>query len=156
MDGVNRFIANLAGTFKLLGHEVFILSWSHRGAAEELSRWFKTVHGLGVEVDVAALRAPEDRDRWLTMLFDWFTKGSIRSQYSEVNDLTLVDAEPREYLKLKSYRDLLELAMKRPTKLNLLRASAHPLVKAILSLRMLMVVIAAKSSCARPLRVERW
>ncbi|MEM1712443.1 MAG: hypothetical protein QXX39_02185, partial [Acidilobaceae archaeon] len=56
------------------------------------------------------------------------------SQYSEVNDLTLVDAEPREYLKLKSYRDLLELAMKRPTKLNLLRASAYPLVKAILSL----------------------
>ncbi|MEM4977158.1 MAG: class I SAM-dependent methyltransferase, partial [Desulfurococcaceae archaeon] len=41
----------------------------------------------------------------------------LEAYYSEVNDLTLVDAEPREYLKLESYRDLLELAMKRPTKL---------------------------------------
>ncbi|MEM1632378.1 MAG: class I SAM-dependent methyltransferase [Thermofilum sp.] len=78
------------------------------------------------------------------------------SQYSEVNDLTLVDAEPREYLKLKSYRDLLELAMKRPTKLNLLRASAYPLVKAIPSLRMLIVVIAEKASRAKPRKTARW
>ncbi|MEM1623947.1 MAG: hypothetical protein QW543_07475 [Sulfolobales archaeon] len=134
MDGVNRFIANLAGTFKLLGHEVFILSWSHRGAAEELSRWFKTVHGLGVEVDVAALRAPEDRDRWLTMLFDWFTKGSIRSQYSGVNDLTLVDAEPRRLSGAQVLPRPIRACHERPTKLNLLRASAYPLVKAILSL----------------------
>ncbi|MEM4005469.1 MAG: glycosyltransferase, partial [Desulfurococcaceae archaeon] len=75
LDGVNRFIANLAEAFELLGHEVFILSWSHRGVVEELGRWFKTVHGLDVEVKVATLRGPEDRDRWLTMLFDWFTKG---------------------------------------------------------------------------------
>jgi len=76
LDGINRFIANLAEAFELLGHEVFILSWSHRGVVEELGRWFKTVHGLDVEVKVATLRGPEDRDRWLTMLFDWFTKGS--------------------------------------------------------------------------------
>ncbi|MEM4004199.1 MAG: hypothetical protein QXM43_01035 [Desulfurococcaceae archaeon] len=51
-------------------------------------------------------------------------------------------------------RDLLELATKRPTKLNLLRASAYPLVKAIPSLRILIVVAAAeKSICAsKPLR----
>ncbi len=76
LGGVNRFIANLAEAFKLLGHEVFILSWSHRDVMEELSRWFKTVHGLDVEVEVTTLRGPEDRDRWFTMLFDWFTKGS--------------------------------------------------------------------------------
>ncbi|MEM0235472.1 glycosyltransferase family 4 protein [Thermofilum sp.] len=75
LDGVNRFIANLAEAFKLLGHEVFILSWSHRGDVEELGRWFKTVHGLDIEVEVFTLRGPEDKDRWLTMLFDWFTKG---------------------------------------------------------------------------------
>ncbi|MEM2197194.1 MAG: glycosyltransferase family 4 protein [Sulfolobales archaeon] len=75
LDGINRFIANLAEAFKLLGHEVFILSWSHRDVVEELGRWFKTVHGLDVEIEVATLRGPEDKDRWLTMLFDWFTKG---------------------------------------------------------------------------------
>ncbi|MEM0240943.1 MAG: glycosyltransferase family 4 protein [Candidatus Nezhaarchaeales archaeon] len=76
LDGVNRFIANLAEAFKLLGHEVFIMSWSYGGVVEELGKWFKTVHGLDVEVEVVTLRGPEDKDRWLTMLFDWFTKGS--------------------------------------------------------------------------------
>ncbi|MEM0233218.1 MAG: glycosyltransferase family 4 protein [Candidatus Nezhaarchaeales archaeon] len=76
LDGVNRFIANLAEAFKLLGHEVFILSWSYRGVVEELGKWFKTVHGLDVEVEVVTLRGPEDRDKWFTMLFEWFTKGS--------------------------------------------------------------------------------
>ncbi|MEM4452188.1 MAG: hypothetical protein QW182_03150 [Thermosphaera sp.] len=38
LDGVNRFIANLAEAFKLLGHEVFILSWSLRGVVEDLGK----------------------------------------------------------------------------------------------------------------------
>jgi len=76
LDGVNRFIANLAEAFKLLGHEVFILSWCYKDVREGLSRWFKIVHGLDVEVEVATLRGPEDRDKWITMLFDWLTKGS--------------------------------------------------------------------------------
>ncbi|MEM4488595.1 MAG: glycosyltransferase family 4 protein [Desulfurococcaceae archaeon] len=76
LDEVNSVIVNLAEAFKPLGHEVFILSWSYRGVVEELNRWFKTVHGLDVEVEVATLRGPEDRDRWLTMLLDWFTKGN--------------------------------------------------------------------------------
>ncbi|MEM4553781.1 MAG: glycosyltransferase [Ignisphaera sp.] len=76
LDGVNRFIANLAEAFKLLEHEVFILSWSYRGVVEDLGKWFKIVHGLDVEIEVATLRGPEDKDMWLTMLFDWFTKGS--------------------------------------------------------------------------------
>ncbi|MEM2622834.1 MAG: hypothetical protein QXI35_08235, partial [Candidatus Nezhaarchaeales archaeon] len=76
LDGVNRFIANLAEAFKLLGHEVFILSWSLRGVVEDLGKWFKTTHGLDIEVKVTTLRGPEDRDRWFAMLFNWFTKGS--------------------------------------------------------------------------------
>ncbi|MEM3713149.1 MAG: glycosyltransferase family 4 protein [Thermoproteota archaeon] len=76
LDGVNRFIANLAEAFKLLGHEVFILSWCYKDVKEELNRWFKTVHGLDVEVEVATLRGLEDRDKWITMLFDWLTKGN--------------------------------------------------------------------------------
>jgi len=76
LDGVNKFIAILAEAFRLLGHEVLVLSWSYRDVKGELNKWFKAVHGLDVEVKVATLRGPEDRDKWITMLFDWFTKGS--------------------------------------------------------------------------------
>ncbi|MEM4888747.1 MAG: hypothetical protein QXJ64_04840, partial [Thermosphaera sp.] len=80
----------------------------------------------------------------------------LEARYSEINDLTYVDAEPGEHVKLKSYRDLLKLAIRRPTKLNILRALAYPLVKVIPNLRMLVVVVAEKSSCAKLLEVKRW
>ncbi|MEM4847439.1 MAG: hypothetical protein QW794_06750 [Thermosphaera sp.] len=70
----------------------------------------------------------------------------LEARYSEVNDLTYVDAEPGEYVKLRSYRDLPKLITRRPTKPNMLRALAYPLVKAISSLRMLIVVVAEKTS----------
>ncbi|MEM4947492.1 MAG: hypothetical protein QXH05_05035 [Thermosphaera sp.] len=70
--------------------------------------------------------------------------------------MTLVDAEPGEYVKLRSYRDLLKLTARKPTKLNMLRALAYPLVKAIPSLRMLVVVIAERSGCVNPPEVRRW
>ncbi|MEM2197353.1 MAG: class I SAM-dependent methyltransferase [Sulfolobales archaeon] len=80
----------------------------------------------------------------------------LEARYSEVNDLTYVNAEPGEHVKLKSYLDLLKLAARKPTKLNLLRALAYPLVKAIPSLRMLVVVVAEKAGCVEPRRVARW
>ncbi|MEM1832463.1 MAG: hypothetical protein QXJ97_13155 [Desulfurococcaceae archaeon] len=71
--------------------------------------------------------------------------------------MTYVNAEPGEYVKLKSYLDLLKLIARRPTKLNLLRALAYPLVKAIPSLRMLIVVVAEKTSSTMfPQRTTRW
>ncbi len=47
-------------------------------------------------------------------------------------------------LKTALYVDLLRLTIRRPTKLNLLRAVAYPLVKFIPSLRMFLVVISKK------------
>ncbi|MEM1510273.1 MAG: methyltransferase domain-containing protein, partial [Thermofilaceae archaeon] len=81
----------------------------------------------------------------------------IRSLYSEINDLTHVDAESGDYPRLKSYRDLLKLAIVRPTKLNILRALAYPLVKVIPSLRMLVAVVAEKAGyIGSPQRTTRW
>jgi len=44
----------------------------------------------------------------------------VEFYYSAVNDLTYVDAEPEDYKRLRGYADLLKLAIKKPTKLNLL------------------------------------
>ncbi len=80
----------------------------------------------------------------------------LEARYSEVNDLTYVNPEPGEYLKLKSYLDLLKLAARKPTKLNMLRALACPLVKAVPSLIMLIVVVAKSASCIDPRKLVRW
>lgn len=77
LDGVNRFIANLADGLKALGNEVFIVSWSYQGVNHrELARWFREAHGLDHEFEVHVLRGPEKRDKWTTMMYDWYTKGS--------------------------------------------------------------------------------
>jgi len=70
----------------------------------------------------------------------------LRSFYSDVNDLTYVDAEAEEYFKLGTYRRLVRLALRRPTRLNILRFLAYPVVKALPGLRMLIVVVAEKVS----------
>ena len=81
----------------------------------------------------------------------------LEARYSEVNDSTYVNAELGEYVKLRSYRDLLKLAARRPTKLNIVRALVYSLVKAIPSLRMLIVVVAEKTSSTMfPQRTTRW
>jgi len=80
----------------------------------------------------------------------------LRSFYSDVNDLTFVDAEVEEYLELGTYRRLLRLVLRRPTKLNILRLFVYPLVKAFPSLRMLIVVAAEKVSESAEARVYRW
>ncbi|MEM1831693.1 MAG: hypothetical protein QXJ97_09230 [Desulfurococcaceae archaeon] len=81
----------------------------------------------------------------------------LEARYSEVNDSTYVNAELGEYVKLRSYRDLPKLAARRPTKLNIVRALVYSLVKAIPSLRMLIVVVAEKTIYIESLRgVARW
>ncbi|MEM1831080.1 MAG: hypothetical protein QXJ97_06070 [Desulfurococcaceae archaeon] len=59
-------------------------------------------------------------------------------------------------MKLESYLDLLNLATRKPTKLNMLRALVYPLVKAAPGLRILIVVVAERSGCVRPFEVRRW
>ncbi|MEM4469170.1 MAG: hypothetical protein QXS32_08910 [Candidatus Nezhaarchaeales archaeon] len=80
----------------------------------------------------------------------------LEARYSEINDLTLVNAEPGEHMKLKSYRDLLKFVARKPTKLNILRALACPLVKAVPSLIMLIVVVAKSTGCIEPRKLVRW
>jgi hypothetical protein len=79
----------------------------------------------------------------------------VKAYYSAVNDLTYIDAKPDDYLRLSSYRDLVRVAIERPTRLNVLRVLAYSLVKLRPSLRQL-VVVGAKSE--RPLlrSLERW
>jgi len=68
----------------------------------------------------------------------------VKAYYSAVNDLTYIGAEPEEYSKISRYMDLVKIAIKRPTKLNVLRTLAYPLVKIVPSLRQLIVVIGIK------------
>jgi len=59
-------------------------------------------------------------------------------------------------LELGTYRQLLCLAFRRPTRLNVLRLLAYLLVKAFPSLRMLIVTVAEKAFSAEVAEVRRW
>jgi hypothetical protein len=80
----------------------------------------------------------------------------VEFYYSAVNDLTYVDAEPEDYKRLRGYADLLKLAIRKPTRLNLLCAAAYPLVKLVPSLRMLIVAVSQKHREPAPTAIERW
>ena len=67
-----------------------------------------------------------------------------------------VEADPCDYLRMHGYHDLIRILLKRPSKTNLLRAIAFPLVKAIPTLRMLIVIVAEKTRYLRPSLTERW
>jgi len=84
----------------------------------------------------------------------------IEAYYSIVGDLIYVDAdvdaEHDEYLKISGYKELIKIAVKRPTKLNTLRALAYPIVKLVPSLRELIVVIGIKVREPSVKLIERW
>ena len=69
----------------------------------------------------------------------------VRAYYSIVNDLAFIDANLEEYLKIASCKDLLQVAIRKPTKQNILRLLAYPIVKLRSSLRQLIVVVAVKT-----------
>jgi len=92
----------------------------------------------------------------IEQLLNKYGFNAVESFYSDVNDLTFVDAEGDEYLTLGSYPRLLALAIRRPTKLNLLRAAAYPVLKLVPSLRMLIVIVAQKITAPNAVKVERW
>jgi len=81
---------------------------------------------------------------------------AMKAYYSIVNDLAFIDADPEEYLKIASYKDLIQIAIKRPTKLNILRPLAYPIVKLRPSLRQLIVVVAVKAREPPTKLFERW
>jgi 2-polyprenyl-3-methyl-5-hydroxy-6-metoxy-1,4-benzoquinol methylase len=69
----------------------------------------------------------------------------IKAYYSIVNDLTFINADPEGYLRVSSSKDLVRIVLKKPTKLNILRLLAYPIVKLRPSLRQLIVVVATKT-----------
>jgi len=80
----------------------------------------------------------------------------IKAYYSAVNDLTLIDADPEEYLRISGFKDLVRIALKKLTKLNILRLLAYLIVKIRPSLRQLIVVVATKAREPTVRVLERW
>ena len=80
----------------------------------------------------------------------------IKAYYSIVNDLTCIDADPEEYLRILSFKDLVRIVLKKPTKLNVLRLLAYPIVKIKPSLRQLILVVATKARESTVQVLERW
>jgi SAM-dependent methyltransferase len=70
---------------------------------------------------------------------------AIKAYYSIANDLTNIDADPEEHLTIPGFKDLVRIALKKPTKLNTLRLLAYPIVKIRPNLRQLIVVVATKA-----------
>jgi len=80
----------------------------------------------------------------------------IKAYYSIVNDLTYIDVDPEEHLRVPSFKDLLRIALKKPTKLNILRLPAYPIVRLRPSLRQLIVIVATKAREPNVQVPERW
>ena len=76
--------------------------------------------------------------------------------YSLISDLTYIDADQEDYLRVKGYRGLIRITVKRPTKVNILRTLAYPLVKLRPSLRQSIIIIATKAKERKLKAVERW
>jgi len=80
----------------------------------------------------------------------------VKACYSIVNDLTFINTDPEEYLRISSFKDLARIVLKKPTKLNTLRLLAYPIVKLRPSLRQLIVVVATKAQEPTVQVLERW
>ncbi|QOJ79275.1 class I SAM-dependent methyltransferase [Infirmifilum lucidum] len=80
----------------------------------------------------------------------------VFKEYTPVNDLSFIDCSEEEYKSLRSYVDLLKAAIKRPSKIRVLRAAAYPVVRMVPSLRMLMALVGRKAPRACKAVVERW
>jgi hypothetical protein len=80
----------------------------------------------------------------------------VESYYSYINDLTYIDADQENYLRVKSYKDLIRITIKRPTKANILRTLAYPLVKLKPSLRQSIIIVATKVKEPKTKVIERW
>jgi len=80
----------------------------------------------------------------------------VESYYSHISDLTYIDADQEDYLRVKGYKDLIRITIKRPTKVNVLRTLAYPLVKFKQSLRQLIIVVAIKVEEPNVEVIARW
>lgn len=69
----------------------------------------------------------------------------VKAHYSIVNDLTFIDADSEEYLDISGFKSMAKIILKKPTKRNILRLLAYPMVKLRPSLRQLIVAVAVKA-----------
>lgn len=77
IDGVNRFIANLAEGLLKLGNNVKIITWSfHEAKRERVEEIFKEIHMLDNSIEIISLNNKDTSLNWAKIAFDWFTKGS--------------------------------------------------------------------------------
>jgi len=80
----------------------------------------------------------------------------VKAYYSAVTDLTYIDAEPEAYLGISKFVDLVKIAIKRPTKLNILRTLTYPLIRLLPTLRQTIAVVGMKTEEPYVKVVERW
>jgi hypothetical protein len=80
----------------------------------------------------------------------------VKAYYSIIADLTYIDADPEEYLRISSFKDFVRIVLKKPTKLNILRLLAYPIVKLRPSLRQSTVIVAIKTREPVTSSFERW
>jgi len=80
----------------------------------------------------------------------------VESYYSHINDLTYIDVNQEDYLRVKGYKDLIGITIKRPTKVNILRTLAYSLIKLKPSLRQSIIIVATKVKEPKAKIIERW
>jgi hypothetical protein len=80
----------------------------------------------------------------------------VKAYYSIIADLTYIDADPEEYLRISSFKDTMSIVLKKPTKLNILRLLAYPIVKLRPGLRQSIVIVAIKTREPVTSYFERW
>ena len=80
----------------------------------------------------------------------------VEPYYSYISDLTYIDADQEDYLRVNGYKDLVRITIKRPSKANILRTLAYPLIKLKPSLRQSIIIIAMKVKELKSNTIERW
>ena len=80
----------------------------------------------------------------------------VESYYSHINDLTYIDVNQEDYLRVKGYKDLIRITVKRPTRVNILRTLAYSLIKLKPSLRQSIIVVATKVEEPKVEVIVRW
>jgi hypothetical protein len=79
----------------------------------------------------------------------------VESYYSHINDLMYIDVNQEDYLRVKGYKDLIRITVKRPTKVNILRTLAYSLIKLKPSLRQSIIIVATKVKEPKAKIIER-
>jgi len=99
---------------------------------------------LSIQPTITSNPVPLSSDTTFLIVYSlaWYW---YEAYYSTANDSTCIDADPEEYLGISSFKDLMRVALKKPTKLNTLRLLATPIIKLRHGLRQLIIAVATKA-----------